>query len=180
MAVNLITDIAKFCNDKEEEHLNQIAMATLLKRYKLKEFLQPGRRILMRFESQTDVQYMKSKGSRGECDLYLLSDAILVAKSKNSLSNKKNTLRIQLTKIGSQLDKKGTACAVQLSPPVQMKLDHQLFYSFQVVTNYVPLGSDLNSSSTSKPQKITLLWKCETTMTKAYQAIQSIQPNIGP
>lgn len=162
MAVNLITDIAKFCNDKEEEHLNQVTMATLLKRYKIKEFLQPGRKILMRFESQTDVQYLKSNGSRGECDLYLLSDAILLAKSKNSLSNKKNCLQIQLTKVGALLEKRGTVSSVQVSSPEQVKLDQQTFHSFRVVTNY----------SESKAQKMTLLFKSEDTMNKAYQSLQ--------
>jgi hypothetical protein len=163
-ALELISGIARFCNDKEEEYLSQIAMANIVKRFKLKDFLKPGRRMLLRFEDQTEVQYLKSNNTKSECDFYLFSDLVLLKKGKNGLT-KKSVLLILYIKTGAISDVKGAVSAVKLTTD-KITIDQQSFHSLQIEISYV--------NDKEKPDKLTLLCKSEETLERLLEKLNSL------
>jgi hypothetical protein len=166
-AVETIDGIAKFCNDKEAEFLNMYTLNHILKKFKLKDFLHSSRKLVMKFEDQTEVRYMRSNGSTiADCDLYILSDVLILSKRKLSLGKSKPT--IQYLRKDMDTQNKGTVTDVKATMD-KITVDQQPHYTLTIQTMY----SDSKNNTT---QKTILISRSEEAISKIFSVVNPAVP----
>ena len=160
-AVKLISEIATFCNEKEREFQNQLALIELKKNHKipLNEFIIPSRRLLDKMTD--DVEYFDGKKWE-PCQLYILSDVVICSfLQKKILQKKKETVLVQFTKLHVTTEL-GYTQGVKIAPGKQADRPN-----ITIETTYSP--SENHKKSTT--ETMTISFKSEKIRDQAMKAL---------